>query len=253
MSKTSEFPSKTPPEIEIPFIVERNIRRAFKASYLKPKGKYPSSGRSHMERSVRRTINSITNAALKARTEEGRELEYLKESLPWDSLGHLAEIFAVSASRSVFGNEFAVSLSSFKEQFVHGVAFRFRQRNMRGRELFFDLYTGAEPEILLEKMEREFGRRNRLVLPLRLSPNPQLSESINKTLEDYPGIEPSRFKKLMAEQVWQAALTGRFDPEMLPPDWDEAVKRRTLAGYLIKKSESDKRFEPVHLFEKMVQ
>lgn len=252
MSKPPESLSKAPPEFEIPFIIERNIRRAFKASYFRPKGKCPRKLKSDVERTLGQEIKSIARAAIEARTQEGTQIEYLKEVLTWNSLGYLAEIFAVSASRSVFGNEFAVSLSGFREQFDHGVAFRFRQRRKNGRELFFDLYTGTEPEILLEKMGREFGRRNRFVLPLCLDPNPELPGFINQFLEGHPGLEYERLKELMAEQVWRAARTGKFAPEEMPPDWNEAVKRRTLAGYIIK-VKSDEHFQRVPSFERMIR
>jgi len=252
MSKPPEFPSRTPPEIDAPFIIERNISRAFKAFYFRPKGKCPKRLESIVQHTVVQELKSIARVAVEARTQEGTQIEHLKEVLTWNSLGYLAEIFAVSASRSAFGEEFAVSLSSFREEFDRGISFRFRQRGKEGRKLLVDLYTGANPASLLGKMEREFGRRNRLVLPLCLNPDPELPESINKILKHYPGIEFERLKELMAEQVWQAALTGNFDPEAMPSEWGEAVRNRTLAGYLIKR-ESGERFEPVPYFEKMIR
>lgn len=100
-------------------------------------------------------------------------------------------------------------------------------------------------------MNEAHQRKDTFILPLCLGQNPRFPESINRILRDYEGLRFGKLKEFLAIQIWHAAQTGEFAPEILPASWHEAVKNRTLAGYLIRK-ETGKQPEWVTSFEKMI-
>lgn len=237
------------PTVDISFVFRRNLTYAIETSYIKAKGEYPPPNTLPKKR-LENLIKSVSETATTAAAKKGRELEHLKLSLPRSNFGPLAEIFALWASRRFFGEEFAVSFLSFEKDFSWDADFRFRQKTT-GEKLYFNLYIGVSPKIFQETMNSVHQREDTFTLPLCLGQNPRFPDFINRILRDYEGLRFGELKEFLAIQIWHAAQTGKFAPEILPPKWHEAVKNRILAGYLIKREAGRQRAE-VACFEKMI-